>query len=98
MAMNMPRVQECSVNECAYNTERSCHALAITIGEKPSNPLCDTFFTSQRHGGIKETAAGVGACKSFECSYNKDFECSASSIQVGMKGSQPDCLTFQKKR
>ncbi|EGJ51853.1 DUF1540 domain-containing protein [Desulfocurvibacter africanus] len=97
MAMKMPTVQKCSVSDCAYNTEQACHALAITIGEKPSDPLCDTFFTSSKHGGIKEATAGVGACKSFDCSFNRDYECTASSIQVGMKQSQPDCLTFQRR-
>ncbi|WP_244432514.1 DUF1540 domain-containing protein [Desulfocurvibacter africanus] len=37
------------------------------------------------------------ACKSFDCSFNRDYECTASSIQVGMKQSQPDCLTFQRR-
>ncbi|MFP4071617.1 MAG: DUF1540 domain-containing protein, partial [Desulfovibrionales bacterium] len=88
---------ECSVSDCAYNTEESCHALAITIGDKPDVPLCDTFFKASTHGGDMESTAGVGACKSYECTYNQNYECSASNIQVGMRGSQPDCLSFQKK-
>jgi hypothetical protein len=95
--MTMPIVQKCSVADCAYNAEESCHAMAITIGDKPDDPLCDTFFTASRHGGVEDAQAGVGACKSYDCNFNQDYECTASSIQVGMKGDLPDCLTFQKR-
>ena len=93
--MEMPKVSGCSVTDCAYNTDKACHALAITIGEDPNDPTCDTFFNSSAHGGVKETIAGVGACKTSNCEYNKDLECSASAIEVGMKGDQVDCLTFK---
>ncbi|NIQ98269.1 MAG: DUF1540 domain-containing protein, partial [Desulfuromonadales bacterium] len=39
--------------------------------------------------------AGVGACKSYECSYNSDYECTAPNVHIGMKGDNPDCLTFK---
>lgn len=93
--MEMPKVSDCSVTDCAYNKAKECHALAITVGEDPDEPVCDTFFASSTHGGIKEAAAGVGACKAADCQYNEDYECTAAAIQVGYQGDQPDCLTFE---
>lgn len=88
----MPIVSECAIAECAYNSNKACHAIAITIGDG-ERPMCDTFFKSSKHGGIKETA-GVGACKVSACSHNIDFECSASSIRVGHEANYGKCLTF----
>lgn len=93
--MDIPKVSDCSVTDCAYNTGKSCHAMAITVGADPDEPVCDTYFTSTTHGGIKAAVAGVGACKAAECQYNEALECTASSINVGYRGNQPDCLTFE---
>lgn len=97
MAMTMPKVTDCSVTNCAYNAEKTCHAMAITVGEEPDEPVCDTFFASDTHGGVQEVTAGVGACKAADCGYNQDFECTAANIQVGYRGNEPDCLTFEVK-
>lgn len=96
MPMKMPKVKDCTVSDCAYNNNKGCHALAITIGEEPDKPICDTFFQASKHGGDKSATAGVGACKTADCSYNQDYECTASDIQVGMTSGEPDCLTFQR--
>ncbi len=95
MGMKMPKVMECSVESCAYNTMKSCHAMAITVGEPQGDPACDTFFTAEKHGGVMDMTAGVGACKSAECKFNTDYECTATSIMVGMHEGHPDCLTYQ---
>jgi hypothetical protein len=95
MGMNMPKVTECSVGNCAYNSSNSCHAMAITVGEPSGDPSCDTFFTAEKHGGVMDMTAGVGACKLSDCKFNKDYECSASSIKVAMKQGQPDCMTYE---
>lgn len=97
MTTQMPKVADCSVTECAYNTGQSCHALAITVGEGSQDPACDTYFPSSTHGGVKDVTAGVGACKTSDCQYNQDFECTAQSIHVGHKGDQVDCLTFEMR-
>jgi len=97
MKMEMPKVQDCNVSNCAYNTNKSCHAMAITIGEYPEEPVCDTFFQSSTRGGVMEMSAGVGACKTSNCQHNRDFECTASAIHIGLKGKQPDCLTFEHR-
>jgi len=97
MGMKMAKVTECSVGNCAYNSQQTCHAMAITVGEPAGDPACDTYFTSDRNGGVMDMTAGVGACKSSACKFNTNFACSASSIMVGMHKGQPDCLTFELK-
>ncbi len=90
--MDMPKVQQCQVEQCAYNHNKTCHAMAITIGNG-SHPHCDTYFTSGTKGG-ESRSAGVGACKTSTCKFNKSFECHASKIQVGAQTDEADCLTF----
>jgi hypothetical protein len=97
MGTKMPQVKGCSVDNCAYNTKHACHAMAVTIGEPGGDPACDTFFEADRHGGVMDMIAGVGACKTAGCSFNRDYECTASNIQVGMKHNQPDCLTYRHR-
>lgn len=97
MATKMPQVKDCTISDCAYNSKKTCHAMAITIGDKPDDPVCDTYFHSEVHGGISNLTAGVGACKTSGCSYNRDFECAAPAIHVGLKGAHPDCLTFESR-
>ena len=88
----MPGVSECTIEECAYNISKSCHAIAITIGDG-DRPRCDTFFKSMVPGGVIDTA-GVGACKVSACRHNKNFECSAAGIHVGCLNNHANCLTF----
>ena len=97
MTMKMPKVMDCSVSDCAYNTGKACHAMAITVGEQPSDPVCDTFFQSPTHGGVMDMTAGVGACKTADCQHNRDYECTAAGIHVGLKENQPDCLSFERR-
>ena len=40
--MEMSMVMKCEVNDCAYNMDNCCHAIAITIGDS-MHPRCDTF-------------------------------------------------------
>jgi len=95
MGMEMPKVMACSVENCAYNAEKSCHAMAITVGEPAGDPSCDTFFSAEKHGGVMDMTAGVGACKLADCKFNKDYECSAPNITVEMHKGQPDCMTYE---
>ncbi|HEX9874976.1 MAG TPA: DUF1540 domain-containing protein [Deferrimonas sp.] len=97
MTMKMPQVKDCAVSSCAYNDKKSCHAMAITVGDPEGGPMCDTFFESAVHGGVKDMTAGVGACKSADCSHNRDFECAAPNIHVGMNRGEPDCLSFEMR-
>ncbi|SDZ96042.1 DUF1540 domain-containing protein [Microbulbifer marinus] len=91
IATDMPEVARCTVSKCAYNTDDSCHARAITIGDG-DNPGCDTYFANSTHTRSKRSA-GVGACKVDSCDFNDDFECSANGIQVGRQGDSVKCMT-----
>jgi hypothetical protein len=90
--IKMPVVSECAIAECAYNSNKSCHAIAITIGDG-NRPMCDTFFKSSRHGELN-SIAGVGACKVFICRHNNSLECSMESIRVGSEQDHGKCMTF----
>ena len=94
--MEMSKVSKCEVNDCAYNMENCCHAMAITIGDG-MHPRCDTFCESMMKAGDAGCVAGVGACKVSSCMYNTDLECQAMEISVGYKEQEPDCLTFQSR-
>lgn len=96
MAMKTSHVKGCDVSNCSYNQNSQCHTMAITIGEG-SDPMCDTFVEMDMKGGDMSTMADVGACKMANCQFNDHLECSSDSVQIGMKGSQPDCLTFSMK-
>lgn len=88
---------DCTVENCSYNQNEICHAIAITIGDLPQNPACDTYCQSSAQGGVPDMTAGVGACKTSDCRFNKCLECTAEDIQVGMQGGEPDCLTFEMR-
>lgn len=95
--MDMPKVSKCDVQECAYNANSKCHALAITVGDG-THPRCDTFTTASSHGGDKAAVGKVGACKVELCEFNKSLECTARSIQVAHHmGTCADCQTFEPK-
>ena len=88
----MPTVLYCSATECAYNEHERCHAGAITV-DGPE-PMCDTFFKSNRKGGI-EAEGAVGACKNGTCVHNNSFECTAGGIHVSLHQQKPECDTFE---
>lgn len=95
ITIEMPYVEECKVNDCAYNVKDKCHARAITIGNGVT-PGCDTSLLGvSRHAREEQHYAGVGACKVTKCTFNQDYECSAESISVGFSGKQINCLTFE---
>jgi hypothetical protein len=94
LRVEMPEVRDCSAKSCAYNTSGACHAKAITVGNS-ATPGCATFFEVNAHVGNVQLQAGVGACKVVGCRFNKDFECTAESISVGVAGNGVRCMTFQ---
>lgn len=91
---DMSMIRECSVTDCSYNTDKKCHAIAITVGNSRM-ARCDTFHNSRNKGGVKQLNGGVGACKMDECKFNTDLECFADSIEVALKGEAAICNTFQ---
>ncbi|MFG3437239.1 DUF1540 domain-containing protein [Nonomuraea sp. NPDC047897] len=91
--MEMPVVNACEAEACAYNTDRNCHALAITVGDA-RNAHCDTFFSAPTKGGDPTAVGHVGACKISDCRHNAQFECQAPGITVGYVENAADCLTY----
>ncbi len=89
---SMPEIAMCSMEECAYNEKRHCHALAITVGGP--HPRCDTFLRSIDKGGSANGSGRVGACKVVNCVHNRALECSADAITVSPHETHPDCATF----
>jgi hypothetical protein len=92
--MDMPVVNRCAAESCAYNRDQVCHALAITVGDSRS-AQCDTFYDVAYKGGDPASVAHVGACKMAECQHNVDLECQAAGIVVGYQHNEVDCLTYQ---
>lgn len=93
ISIDVPVVTECSIADCAYNTENMCHAKAITIGNSDC-ACCDTMAKGSQHVRANYIQAGVGACKSTNCSFNSDMECTRDSIIVGMNKDNTSCLKF----
>lgn len=93
LVIDVAAVGDCSVTECAYNKDSTCHAQAITIGSG-IHPACDTFFMRSDHVHDASHVAGVGACKIAGCRYNQDLECRAESIEVAHHGAHADCVTY----
>lgn len=96
LSIEMPLVSECSVGECAYNTDQRCHARAITVGDSV-HPGCDTFLSGSAHSKARARDAGVGACKVSACKHNDDFECMTEQIVVGHSSNEIRCLTYQHR-
>ena len=94
--MQTPKVTQCQVEECAYNQNCICHAMAITVGNT-GRPRCDTFCISGIAAGDPSACAVVGACKASSCTHNESLECAAPSVNVGYEADEPDCLTYTRK-
>ena len=86
-------VTECRVETCAYNSNRRCHAYAITVGNT-AHPRCDTFLHTSIEGGDPSATGRVGACKMSGCRHNVRLECQAPGVSIGYQGSEVDCLTY----
>jgi len=97
--IEMPIVKACSAKECGYNTDSSCHARAITVGNRV-HPGCDTYLIlsgSESHTKARQRQAGVGACKMPSCKHNEDFECNAEKIDIGQVMDKVNCLTYVQR-
>ncbi|HAR63452.1 MAG: DUF1540 domain-containing protein [Candidatus Margulisiibacteriota bacterium] len=88
----IPKVLDCEMTDCTYNQEKTCHAVAITVGD--IEPVCDTYMKTTAKGGLVDTIGGVGACKVDRCLYNESYECTADGIHVGLHVNHAECSTF----
>ncbi len=91
----MPKIMDCSVEACAYNREKKCHALAINVGG--SGPICDAFVSASAKCAQDDVLGGVGACKVKSCKFNDCLMCSAPGISVHTSDRQALCNTFEAR-
>jgi hypothetical protein len=96
MAVQIPKVLDCEVTDCSYNTNKTCHAAAITVGDSGC-AMCDTYFKFSEKGGAMDITGSVGACKENDCGYNKSLGCSAPGIHVSNHMGHADCATYTKR-
>jgi hypothetical protein len=94
--MKMPNVLDCNVQECSYNTNKACHAMAITVGDS-NCAMCDTYFKSSQKGGASDITGAVGACKENDCKFNNSLECQAPGIHVSGHMGHADCSTYTRR-
>ena len=95
MKQPAPAITNCSAGKCAYNYSGACRTFAVNIGGP--DPLCDTYFTNGKKGGIIDMVAKVGACRVEHCMHNKSFECTAPGVEVLFANDIAECTTFQKR-
>lgn len=91
----MTEVSRCEVTHCAYNMDKNCHALGITVGDI-NDHKCDTMCRASQHAR-RSGLAGIGACKVANCIHNVDLECQADEVSVGVRLGQAECLTYAEK-
>ncbi len=96
MAIRMPFIIGCDAEDCSYNTDKECHAMAITIGVS-GLPQCDTFADLTGKGGVLESFGCVGACREELCTYNDSLECTSAAVLIRMRNGRPNCVAFQSK-
>jgi hypothetical protein len=82
-------VQNCDVNQCAYNQSNECHAPSISIGSE--QPMCDTFTEAA-------VSPEVAACHIADCQFNEHMACNASGIKVAWLQGHADCGTFSPRQ
>jgi hypothetical protein len=92
--MDMTVISECSMSNCAYNKEGSCHTLGITVGPHAE---CNTYVHHSTRGGFPGVQGGIGACLASSCQFNDKLECKADEVDVTSDDKHADCATFKKK-
>ena len=92
--MQLPIINTCGAEDCAYNTDHTCHAAAVTIGDTEA-AVCDTYIGADVRGGEPAVTGRVGACKMADCQHNVGLECHAPAITVGYQQNEIDCLTYR---
>ncbi len=96
MAKRMPFIIGCDAEDCSYNKNKECHALAITIGVS-GLPQCDTYARLKEKGGAAESFGTVGACREELCMFNDSLECSSAAILMRLRNGRPSCIAFSSK-
>jgi len=91
------KVNACNVSDCVYNSNSSCHALAITIDD-PTPATCSTYKKAENgeSGGAEAQIANIGACKAAGCMHNENLMCTAGEVTIGVKDGKVSCLSYQE--
>jgi hypothetical protein len=100
MHPEVPKIIDCGAVKCAYNRDKRCNAISITIGGKKDNcPLCDTELYWKSKAGMEGQEGEVGACHKSDCEYNKSLECNAQlGIHMGLHKEHADCETYEPRK
>lgn len=97
VTVTLSEVSACEALNCTYNTNRRCHAPAITVGSTIGSavhlPVCVSFLPDDQHF-VPLPVAGVGACRVLACAHNCERSCHAGAIKVAVIGDEPTCATF----
>jgi hypothetical protein len=99
MTMNMPRIRDCATNNCGFNMNNQCRAMAINVGYpdpscKDAKPFCDAYFESEKKGGA-DVRSGVDTCQQSNCAFNRESVCTSEGINVAIHGGRAICSTFK---
>jgi hypothetical protein len=95
MTIKLPKITFCEMEECAYNNDKRCRAIAVSIGGP--EPECITIEKKSKEGGIDTINGGVGACKTRDCMFNKGLICIAKNIEIVKRGSRGYCTSYRLK-
>ncbi len=96
MARRMPFIIGCDAEDCSYNRNKECHALAVTIGVS-GLPQCDTYASLTGKGGAAETFGTVGACREALCTFNESLECASAAVLIRLRNGRPNCIAYQTR-
>lgn len=87
-------VSACAATACAFNDNRSCTAVAITVGGTAGTASCTTFAELDVRAGLGDGQGQVGACHRVECVHNSNLLCSADGIDVADSAA---CATYEAR-
>ena len=94
--MDMPKVSNCGMEKCSYNSQGRCHAMAINVGGA-EGAMCDTFAETSAKCVSNGGSGKVGACRMIGCEFNDCLECMAPSVEITKSNNHPFCLTFKSR-
>ncbi len=89
----MPNLR-CSAESCLYNNEQYCSRGEINVAGLSASTSDDTCCANycEGHGGAKNAVGDPTpqmevSCEAKKCTYNQNYQCQASSIDVSGYGA-----------
>jgi hypothetical protein len=87
-------VTSCSVEDCSFNCDRTCHATEVSVGDV--HQTCDTFTVSA--ASICDGQGRVTRCLVEDCAHNdKAACCTAPAVGMRRHSAHADCATFSAR-